>query len=267
MFSHFDRRGKCEWFEGRLHEFVSYYNRERGTAYWLTECLDIQAVGAATPKQPEVLVTDKLDGTRMVIERKSVAWPSDYIRNEETFHLFADLICDSAAGRYRDGLYKVRIGAKQLQSLDKKSVTEVAHSISATLSRLAPADIPLRSPVPINWGFRRLDPAEYGDRKGICVECVGDMNLGEWDPERALAGTAAALKEQLENASRKFLAHQDKRKVVLLDFFGDELTEDDIPPMIESIAVPPNIDEIWRTKQVWISEDDFEIGYECIFGG
>ena len=75
------------------------------------------------------------------------------------------------------------------------------------------------------------------------------------------------LKEQLENASRKFLAHQDKRKVVLLDFFGDELTEDDIPPMIESIAVPPNIDEIWRTKQVWISEDDFEIGYERIFGG
>lgn len=265
MFSHFDRRGKCEWFEGGLNAFVSHYNSERGTAYSLTECLDILPVGPMTPKQPEVLLTDKLRGTRMVIEHKSVVWPSDYIRNEETFHLFADLICESAKGRYCDGLYKVRINAKQLQSLDKKSVTEIAQSISATISRLAPTDIPLKRSAPIHWGFRRIDSHEYGDRKGICVESVGEMNFGEWAPERAIVGTTSALKEQLENASRKFLLHQDKWKVVLLDFFGAELSEDDIPPMLQSIAIPGNIDEIWRTKQVWISEDDFEVGYESIF--
>src|SRR5258708_8412377 len=49
MFSHFDRRGKCEWFEGGLHAFVSHYNSERGTAYSLTVCLDILSIGPATP--------------------------------------------------------------------------------------------------------------------------------------------------------------------------------------------------------------------------
>jgi hypothetical protein len=98
VFSHFDRRGKCEWFEGGLHAFVSHYNRERGTAFSLTECLDILTIGPAAPKQPEVLLTDKLSGRQMVIERKSVVWPLDYIRNEENFHLFAELICESAKG-------------------------------------------------------------------------------------------------------------------------------------------------------------------------
>ena len=265
MFSHFDRRGKCEWLEGGLHVFVSHYNRERGTAYSLTECLDILPIGPATPKQPEVLLTDKLSGKQMVIERKSVVWPPGYVRNEETFHLLADLISESAKGWYLDGLYKVSVDAEQLGLLNKKSATKFARSIGATLSKLVPTDLPMRWFTPINWSFRRIDSHEHGDRKGICVESVQNVSLEDWVPERAIAGTTLALREQLENASRKFLAYQDKCKLVLLDFFIDELSEDAIPSMIESIAVPANIDEIWRTKQVWISEDDFEIGYERIF--
>jgi hypothetical protein len=265
MFSHFDRRGKCEWLEGGLHVFVSHYNRERGTAYSLTECLDILPIGPATPKQPEVLLTDKLSGKQMVIERKSVVWPPSYVRNEETFHLFGDLISESAKGWYRDGLYKVSVDAEQLGSLDKKSATVIARNIGTTLSKLVPTDLPMRWSTPINWSFRRIDSHQYGDRKGICVESAQNVSLQDRVPETAIAGTTSALKEQLENASRKFLGYRDKWKVVLLDFFGDELSEDDIPAMIERIAVPKNIDEIWRTNQVWISEDDFEVGYERIF--
>ena len=33
-------------------------------------------------------------------------------------------------------------------------------------------------------------------------------------------------------------------------------------PLLDRIALPPPIDEIWRSKQVWVSEDDFEIGFE-----
>src|SRR5579863_4374934 len=118
MFSHFDRRGKCEWREGGLHAFVSHYNSERGTAFSLTKCLDIIPIGPTTPKQPEVLLTDGLGGKQMVIERKSVVWPPSYVRNEEMFHLFADLIFESANDWYRDGLYKLSVEAEQLGSLD-----------------------------------------------------------------------------------------------------------------------------------------------------
>jgi len=48
MFFHFDRQGKCEWFGGDLQGFVSHYNRELGTNYLRTECLDIRRTDGAS---------------------------------------------------------------------------------------------------------------------------------------------------------------------------------------------------------------------------
>lgn len=38
-------------------------------------------------------------------------------------------------------------------------------------------------------------------------------------------------------------------KLVLLDFYSEELWEDDIPPMMNKILIPEGIDEVWRTKR------------------
>ncbi len=92
MFSHYQRHGKCEWLEGGLDKFVSHYNRECGTSYAHTECLDIVRTGGATEKKPEALVTDGKNGKQMVIERKSVVWPPEYIPRHNNEHDFAEQI-------------------------------------------------------------------------------------------------------------------------------------------------------------------------------
>ncbi len=79
LFSHYQRHGKCEWRGGGLDKFVSHYNRENGTSYVHTECLDIVRTGGQTKPKAEVLVTDATRSTLMVVERKSVVWPPNYI--------------------------------------------------------------------------------------------------------------------------------------------------------------------------------------------
>jgi hypothetical protein len=83
MFAHFENPGKCEWLGGGLDKFVRHYNQQCGTAFSLTKCLDIVNISGITPKAPEVLLTDSGTGKSMVIERKSVVWPDDYIHRHK----------------------------------------------------------------------------------------------------------------------------------------------------------------------------------------
>ena len=68
------------------------------------------------------------------------------------------------------------------------------------------------------------------------------------------------MAKQLTHAAPKFSAYAHARKVVLLDFYGDSLFEDDIPPLLSRTSVPDCIDEIWMTTREWVSEDE----YRCI---
>jgi hypothetical protein len=265
LFSHYERRGKCEWFGGGLAEFVSQYNRDCGMGYSLTECLDIGRVGGATPKKPEVLVTDVATGKQMVIERKSVVWPPKYILIHKNGHDFAETIGELTRGMFHGLCYQLTVSAKQLEPLDNRRTIEIARDISSAIVHLTPSDLPVRRSVPINWVFRRASVHEHGERKGIVVVHEGGSIFDRILNDSARKGTAAAIQAALAAASAKFNEYPDARRVVLLDFYGDGLFEDDIPPVLKSLAIPPNVDEIWMTKPDWISEDDFEIGYEQLF--
>jgi hypothetical protein len=265
MFCHFQRQGKCEWFAGGLNEFISHYNREFLTNYALTECLDVIRIGGTTPKNPEVLVTDSVNAQRMVIERKSVVWPPDYIRRHEIEHDFAKAMWDIASGCFQDACYELTICGLQAAADDNRTVKEIAHDIGSTIVRLPPSDLPLRGSSPVHWVFRQADVYEYGERKGIVVVHEDSMSFEVVSDDIAKAGTTAAMQEQLAGASKKFESYSDARRVTLLDFYGTDLWEDDIPPLLPKVTIPPNIDEIWMSKREWTSEDEFEIGYERLF--
>jgi hypothetical protein len=91
------------------------------------------------------------------------------------------------------------------------------------------------------------------------------MALDDFDHEDAKAGTASETQSQLNAAATKFVAYLNDRKLVLLDFYGDELSEDDIPALWGGIFVPVEIDEIWRTIHNWASAEDYEIGYDRLY--
>lgn len=265
MFNHYQRRGKCEWFEGGLDEFVSHYNRECGTNYALTECLDIARTGGATEKKPEVLVTDRANGKKMAIERKSVVWPPTYILRHNNEHDFAETIWELTRDWYHDACYELTVSGKQVEVLDNRTIREIARDIGSAIAHLAPSDLPVRRSVPINWDFQRANIHEYGQRRGIVVVHQDSMSFEDFSDDSAKAGTASAMQEELAEASLKFDGYPDVGRVVLLDFYGTDFWEDDIPPLMATVTIPPNIDEIWMTKRDWVSEDDFEIGYERLF--
>jgi hypothetical protein len=73
------------------------------------------------------------------------------------------------------------------------------------------------------------------------------------------------MQAQIDAAAAKFERYPEPTKVVLLDFYSEELWEDDVPPAFDSIGVPPLIDEVWRTIRDWVSADDFRVGYERLF--
>ncbi|MFP4029618.1 MAG: hypothetical protein ACLFWL_17705 [Candidatus Brocadiia bacterium] len=78
--SRFRLQDRCEW--RFIRKFVELYNEEKETAYRREVCLDVRN---ADRKEPEVLLEGS-DGGQMVIERKSVVWPCDYIENHVHWH-------------------------------------------------------------------------------------------------------------------------------------------------------------------------------------
>ena len=262
MFTHKQHREtKCEWREGRLDEFVSHYNRENGTSYIHTKCLDIMPTGEQPKPKPEVLVTDA-SGRRMVIERKSVVWPAFFLQRHQNEHDFANIIFEQTRDWFQDGCYTLTVLTKELENLDNRAVKKVASEIGSVLIGSNP---PLVSSTPIHWSFREADIHEYANRKGIVVIWQKSMTFEDFNSNDAIVGTAAAMEKEIAKAAAKFTEYEDARKVVLLDFYGDQLSEEDIPPLLDRSAVQQIIDEIWMTKRDWVSEDDFEIGFERVF--
>jgi hypothetical protein len=248
-----------------LDDFIAHYNQKHATAYALSECLDIKRTGDRTEQQPEVLVTDSRIGTQMVIERKSVVWPRTYVLQHQNGHEFADIIWQSTKGRFTESCYELRVSGKELNTLDQGTVRRFASEIGNVIVQLGSSEIPMRRSEPLRWSLRRADRDEYEDRTGIVVIEEKRTMMEDFDTEPAAAGTATEIAKQLAQAAPKFSAYALARKLVLLDFYGDRLSEEDIPPLLSRISVPICIDEIWMTKREWVSEDDYEIGFERIF--
>jgi hypothetical protein len=266
MFPHFNRRGKCEWLaEGGLSEFVAHYNREIGSSFSHTECLDIVRIAGVTPKRPEVLATDP-KGRRMVIERKSVAWPADYIERHAAEHELTNLIARQAGDRFHDNCYVLELSDMDLEQLNVGGLKKVGKELGNVVAQLRKSDLPVRGKKPVRWAFRKAYFGEHDGYFGIVISMTKSMGRESVDAsESAKIGTASALRRRLEEAALKFSDYADARKVVLLDFYGTELDEEDIPPLLDRGAVPNSIDEIWMSVRDWVSDEDFEIGYQSIF--
>jgi hypothetical protein len=265
MFSHFQRHGKCEWIGGGLERFVAHYNRECGTAYAHSQCLDVVKIGGNPRKEPEVLLTDEKTSGQMVIESKSVVWPPHYILRHENEHAFADTIWEVTKGCYVGGCWELVVSGKEMDRLDNRPVRKIARSIGSSLVSLKSSDQPVRSLSPVNWVFRKAGGHEHGEHRGIVVSYQDGMSPEDFCNDEAKAGTASAIQDAVVAAAAKFEKYQHVRRVVLLDFYGRDLDEEDIPPLMTGIEIPETVDEIWMSRRDWVSAEDFEIGYQRLF--
>ena len=138
--------------------------------------------------------------------------------------------------------------------------------IAEEVSRLTPSDLPVRYTTPIAWSFRQVQPDEEEiPFKGIAVVHSKLMSFEDTDREEALSGLPSQIQTQLDSAAAKFGNYLTHVKLVLLDFYCEDLSEEDVPPMMETISMPDNIDEVWRTTKNWISADEYEVGYDMLY--
>jgi hypothetical protein len=196
-------------------------------------------------------------------ENRSCGHPTTFfvIKNE---HDFANVIWQQTKDQFRDD-YELTVSAEELGKLDSRSVKQAALEIASLLA--GNPSLPIRSRTSVPWHFRRAKSYDdSGTRKGVVVIRQDPMTtLEDFNQDDAIVGTTVAMERELEKAATKFVRYEFARKVVLLDFCGDDLCDEDVPHLLARITLPQSVDEIWMTKQVWISEDSFDTGFERLF--
>ena len=121
---------KCEW--TFLTSFVAQYNKEHKTDFQRFRCLDVELRNTA---KPEVLLVDSSNGNTMVIERKSIVWPSIYIADHKAWHRKAERLAKANNGYFEEFL--PWDDKKKLMGQRKDAVQGFSQAFGSTLPVVA----------------------------------------------------------------------------------------------------------------------------------
>ena len=275
IFSCFPPNIECEWADIRF--FVDRYNNTFKKTYRRSKCLDKTGEHG---KQPELLL-EAPGEVPIVIERKSVVWPSDHLRGHRNEHNLHDFFLNrvrSLGDPFTDSVYQLTVSAKSLRRKSKKEVQGFAEQIAdKTLldqfTAKSPSGIFNQQPIP--WRFRPLSPQEKDETvpdTGIGLIVREDLVSFEQSEilqgtETAKAGYAKEFERLAKAAAEKFAKYSDCERLLLVQFYGDSSVWLDVEETIEiikSAQLPEMIDQVWLAGQEWVSESDYEISWEHV---
>ena len=235
--------GKCEWRNIRL--FIEFINRRFGTNYGLEKCLDV--VDRKNP-QPEVQVMDRISGRRMVVERKNLVWPSDYVKYHRGEHVFMDEFIARAGQLFDDGPYVLRLRGPL--NGNKQTIIGYAQAIAEEIANRKQdlyGNGRIVSSRPFLWSFARLGHFEreiYGDVDGVGVEFWEESSMEPGVYEKGIEEIRRTLIRHLMSAARKFSNHADSLRILLLSVYGEIANEDilqqpltDLSPWVRRAAM------------------------------
>ncbi len=257
----------CEWVN--LRDFVIQFNTAYGKAYAKTECLDKDN----SRKQPEVLLQAPREKD-VVIERKSVVWPTTYFRDHDNEHELGNRVGKFLGNEFRDAAYQLTVCEASLKGKKQSEVvqyaTQIAEEISSRRTEAKSCGIGSQEPIP--WSFCLLASHEldYDEpRTGIRFTVIGKSSTAfdkGADLESIKAGYAGEFQRTLEKAAPKFGEYTDCLKLLLVQFFGDSssILDEDIIEIIKSARLPKVIDQVWLALEDWVSESDYEIAWQRV---
>ena len=274
--------GPCEW--QHLRGFVSHFNATHGKSYSRSACLD---VGSRNRKEPEVLL-EAPGETPIVIERKFVAWPSDYLANHGNEHIFDDLILARLSDKFSDSAYRLAVHERDLKGKKKREVEKIAKQIAdIVLVNLNQAKSPrgIGGSEPIHWSLRPLDPRERYENApevGLEIDTWGEpegmIGGGIQKPDEirneflrrqaeAKSGYTQEFERAANNAAPKFAAYAHCLKLLLVQFYGSSsllVMDEDIIEVVQSARLPGVIDQVWVAQDDWITPDDYEVAWQRV---
>jgi len=247
------RCGHCE--ERLLAPFVTHYNSWAGKCFRFKRRLD----GSGPTPQPEAEYTDALNGS-LVIERKSLIYPTEFAKFHQTQHDVSATIDEQIRDvldprrAYRLTLRKIRGNRTDLTSL----VDEICRRIALELS-LVHDGYTIGEQTPGNeWSFfeEPLSEREYFEpTTGLIFEF--ENTEGRFNPYFGIPDDLALETDRLLNAtSAKFGSHTGATRLLALDTFGaiQVMTDAGWDALFSTVSVPATIDEIWMTKHANITD-------------
>lgn len=258
--------GGCE--KRRTEPFVAYLNKCSGTRFDHQACLD--RMDRNSP-QPEALYVDAKSGAHLVIERKSIVWPSDYAAKHQNDHLLASELTRSLREFAPGSPISICLGSGP--RAPKNVLVQVAQKISESVrlseTRILGGAVVGGVEVGLKWTCK-LDQDEREDfgepRSGLVIRWT-DEETECLSPHSLPRELKDKISQTLSSTATKFRTYSTAKRMLILDPFGElrHTGEEWWAPVLTSVGVPQSIDEIWLGLYDWITDVDHDWIFEKLY--
>lgn len=262
-----------EWIN--LKPFVETYNSLFERNYILESCPEKDHRN--TP-EPEILLRD--GDNHMVVERKIIPLPVDYVRNHQLWHEFSNRLIGSIVEQFSDNLYIFRIQDVHIPNR-KKDAIKLANEISSTIleyelrikateGRFSGGIYSDDSDGSIPWSFitvSDIDREEYLQDSGI----ISELGISrKWYSPQDITEEFPKLKKRLlkliTSSIVKFNKYSDCLKILIIEPYSSYLRYpvDILADTINSLEIPQNLDQIWIAKRIEFDLYESIVDYEMV---
>ena len=258
--------GRCE--REQTDAFVHHLNRIEFRSFQHELCLD--QIYRNTP-QPEALYVEPDSGDRFVIERKTIAWPGDYIVRHHTDHLIADILAARVGPLTTDAAYAFILEAS-LRGRPGEVVAfaeQIAKFATQHLTRVRSGRAIGSLQLGRQWKLVRenaRDRAAEGEPEtGLMIRWYSEETLDlAQDPPQALL---SEIERHFSSCVLKFREYRLYRRVLLLDPHGELRYLPDLwwHRVFQLKTPPEEISEVWAGIYDWVTERGQEWLFEKLY--
>lgn len=250
--------GGCERL--RTDPFVNFLNEQEGSLYGHEQCLD--RVYRNTP-QPEALYRD--NDKIIVIERKTIVWPVNYVENHKIDHSVSDLLYSRLHDSFLDDYYQLRLAsiANFKSAIRETFISNMVGEI-LTKAPLIRADKPIGGH---GWVFRRLCKWEIEPEQEKGLEIC-------WKGSELIIPNPCCLPQNLnkqidrifDSCRQKFSSYMHARRSLLIEPQGNlYFTDSEWWKLVFQAKSPPiQIGEIWHSTYDYIDDKEYGWAYDNI---
>jgi hypothetical protein len=249
---------KCEWAE--LKYFVQHYNEVRNRSFQHECCLDLRT----TLPAPEVLCRDEAQST-IVIERKTLVWPSNYVQAHKAWHIVVDEILRLLGPCIRSKAFALTL--PEPESFSDKALTDLAKEISREAAEQIPRlhegeSVNLKSLVgTVFWREYACDRDDDEPKTGLIFRNTESPRADLSDPIQTPTEFDQVLSTFFEACKKKFQAHSNSRKILVLNLVSmslyDQLDSNWWTVYLSKNAALEAVDEIWVSFNFGEAESDW----------
>lgn len=251
---------KCEWTE--LQYFISHYNKIYSTRFERVVCLDIQHTSA----QPEVMCKDANSGQLMVVERKSIIWPTNYVEKHKAEHIFWNAIIDNLKPETDGAPFTLRV--EMPPTVNHEELRKIARDLVVSIkggvhSLVDGSGFHFALPVK-GYIFKEFKSDRDGDEPEVGLRIESDEYFVEElkNAARTPQEFSAKIAGYFRSCENKFSDYASAKRILLFNYVSGQLFSDcDQNWWQEFLCIhKPSevIDEIWSSHNYY--EDDW--GFE-----